>query len=83
MNEHDSNLPGINSVKMTVASVMSDKPNKAVICGEEHSIEVIQKEDFQEVRKILNGNTLKVHVRKKSKTLNKNLTRRSGHMEVR
>ena len=83
MCEHDMMLPELNGKKITAAAVNVDTPNKAHVNGKAFSIEQVKKSDFEEVRKLLNGNTLKKHVARHNKKVNRNLNRREGHMDIR
>ena len=83
MADHDDRLSDLQKLQIVTGVVKVDKTDEVKIKGKTFSLNQIKKDDFEPSRKLLNGNTLKSHVQKNNKELGLNLSRRSGHMELR
>lgn len=76
-------MPGLNKIPIVCASVKVDESDTVDINGNYYSINVIEKKDFEDSRKILNTNTLRSSVTKKAPELAKDMCAASKHTEIR
>ena len=70
-------------IPITVGTVKVEDPNQMVVKGKVFDNNAIDKDNFKEQRKILNGNTQRRTVAGKSKKLALNMQQRCYHMEKR
>ena len=57
MREHDESWAGPDGIPITVGTVKVEDPNQMVVKGKVFDNNAIDKDNFKEQRKILNGNT--------------------------
>ena len=83
MREHEESWAGPDGIPITVGTVKVEDPNQMVVKGKVFDNNAIDKDNFKEQRKILNGNTQRRTVAGKSKKLALNMQQRCYHMEKR
>ena len=83
MCEKDKQLHGMNGIPIVAGAVKVEEDDKLVIGDRVFNNNTIDKKDFDYVRGILNTNTLKSHLQKKSPDLAKSLTKALPHTEIR